>query len=149
MPHDVDAGRAVEPGRCEESMQISGSGVEVVSALGLIAVARAARIERVDLTAGLDEQRDDLSPSDPTLWPTGDQNDGLARTRGHVMKPHSVHADDVVPDIPKWGIDRLRQCGTCGRHHKEGHQSQGFCVHKYLRDGSDARTNDKISRACG
>ena len=106
---DVDAGRAAEPGRRQETVQVAGGGVEVVAALRLVAVAKAARLEHVDLASCLDEQRDDLAPSDPThLGPAGDQDDRLARTCGHIVEAQPVHPDHVVGDIAERGLCRLR-----------------------------------------
>jgi len=51
-------------------MEVAGGGVEVVAALRLVAVAKAAWIEHIYLAACLDEERGELAPCDPTLGPT-------------------------------------------------------------------------------
>src|SRR6476660_7356776 len=83
---DVDAGRATEPGRRQEAVQVAGGSVEIVAALRLVAVTKTARIEHVDLPSCFDEQGEGPTPSDPALRPAGEQDYWRARTCGHIVE---------------------------------------------------------------
>src|SRR5436305_13028695 len=98
MGDDVDSARSLEAGRLQKTVQVARGRVEIVTSQRLVALTETSGVQYDDAATCADQQRHNLSPSDPALGPTRDQQHRLAGPGRHVVEARALDLRDMVFD---------------------------------------------------